>query len=189
MSKGENKIVDLLNQAHMTFQREKSFSDLKHGLFRLQLFQLNNYLHLSPSEPENRFSSRLDLKTYSRGMGALGLPGDMSSQSRFVRGSFVKLNAQMPAGEAASVNQFFHILSSVEQSWGCCDLGQGRQERTIYSSCCSADRGIYYYTTYGNHRITAVNMHMEDLNGKKLVCYPLISEEQIFLQNEKPSGQ
>lgn len=38
MSKGENKIVDLLNQAHMTFQREKSFSDLKHGLFRYDFY-------------------------------------------------------------------------------------------------------------------------------------------------------
>ena len=41
MSKGENKIVDLLNQAHMTFQREKSFSDLKHGLFRYDFYVID----------------------------------------------------------------------------------------------------------------------------------------------------
>ena len=34
MSKGENKIVDLLNQAKIRFEREKTFSDLKHGKFR-----------------------------------------------------------------------------------------------------------------------------------------------------------
>jgi len=151
--------------------------------FDLQLFQLNNYLHLSPREPENRFSARLELKPYSRGMGAMGLPGDWSSPSRFVRGSFVKMNALSGNGEMDSVNQFFHILSAVEQSRGCCDLGQGRQERTLYSSCCSADRGIYYYTTYENHRISAVDMHRENLDGRKLVCYPLIREEQIFPQN------
>ena len=38
MSKGENKIVDLLNQAGIKFQREKSFSDLKHGLFRYDFY-------------------------------------------------------------------------------------------------------------------------------------------------------
>jgi hypothetical protein len=38
MSKGENKIVDLLNQAGIKYEREKSFSDLKHGLFRYDFF-------------------------------------------------------------------------------------------------------------------------------------------------------
>ncbi|MCM1136938.1 MAG: choloylglycine hydrolase, partial [Clostridium sp.] len=53
--------------------------------FDAQMFQLNNYMHLSPKGPENRFSDKLDLHAYSRGMGALGLPGDLSSASRFVR--------------------------------------------------------------------------------------------------------
>lgn len=60
--------------------------------FDEQMFQLNNYMHLSAGEPENRFSEQIDLWAYSRGMGALGLPGDLSSQSRFVRAAFVKLN-------------------------------------------------------------------------------------------------
>lgn len=38
MSKGEDKIVDLLNQARIKFVREKSFSDLKHGLFRYDFY-------------------------------------------------------------------------------------------------------------------------------------------------------
>ena len=53
--------------------------------FGEQLFNLNNYMHLSPRQPENRFSQALPLRPYSRGMGALGLPGDLSSMSRFVR--------------------------------------------------------------------------------------------------------
>ncbi|MDE6150292.1 MAG: choloylglycine hydrolase, partial [Ruminococcus sp.] len=58
--------------------------------FEEQMFQLNNYMHLSPKTPQNLFSDALDLHAYSRGMGAMGLPGDLSSQSRFVRVSFVK---------------------------------------------------------------------------------------------------
>lgn len=38
MSKGENKIADLLNRVGVKFQREKSFSDLKHGLFRYDFY-------------------------------------------------------------------------------------------------------------------------------------------------------
>lgn len=151
--------------------------------FDEQVFNLNNFMHLSSKDPENRFSPRLSLEVYSRGMGALGLPGDLSSQSRFVRASFVKLNSVSGEGEKESVNQFFHILGSVEQQRGCCDVGNGAHEITIYTSCCNADRGIYYYTTYENHQITGVDMHGEDLDGRRLVSYPLAAEEQIRMQN------
>ena len=151
--------------------------------FPEQLFQLNNYMHISPRTPQNQFSEELSLNAYSRGMGALGLPGDLSSQSRFVRAAFVKLNSVSGTSEAESVTQFFHILSSVEQQKGCCELEEGSYEMTLYTSCCNADRGIYYYTAYDNHQITAVDMHKEDLNGVSLARYPLIREESIRFQN------
>lgn len=151
--------------------------------FHEQLFSLNNYMNLSPKEPENRFSKELSLQSYSRGMGALGLPGDLSSQSRFVRASFTKMNSVSEDSEEKSVSQFFHILGSVEQQRGCCDIGNGKYEITIYTSCCNTERGIYYYNTYDNHQITAVNMYNEDLDGEVLVSYPMISEEQIKMQN------
>jgi len=151
--------------------------------FPEQLFNLNNFMHLSPRQPENQFSSGLKLKPYSRGMGALGLPGDLSSQSRFVRAGFVKMNSVSGESEEASVGQFFHILGSVEQQRGCCEVADGKYEITIYSSCCNADRGIYYYTTYNNRQISAVDMHREDLDCASLLCFPLIKSQQIFIQN------
>lgn len=151
--------------------------------FEEQMFQLNNYMHLSPRSPQNLFSDKLPLHTYSRGMGALGLPGDLSSQSRFVRVAFTKMNAISGDSESESVSQFFHILGSVEQQRGCCEVGDGKFEITIYTSCCNASKGIYYYTTYDNHQITAVDMHREALDGTALARYPLIREEQIRWQN------
>lgn len=151
--------------------------------FDEQLFQLNNYLHLSPKTPENRFSEKLDLRPYSRGMGAMGLPGDLSSQSRFVRGAFVKMNSVSGRSETESVSQFFHILGAVDQPRGCCEVEEGKYETTIYTSCCNTDKGIYYYTTYGNHQITGVNMHREKLDDVFLVRHPLVLGEQIYMQN------
>ena len=78
-----------------------------------------------------------------------------------------------------SVSQFFHILGSVEQQRGCCELDNGKYEITLYTSCCNADKGIYYYTTYENRQITAVDMHKEDMDGTELVSYPLVKEQQI----------
>lgn len=151
--------------------------------FDQQMWALNNYMHLSVKSPVNTFAPGLELQQYSRGMGAIGLPGDLSSQSRFVRAAFVRMNSVSGEGEEESVSQFFHILGAVDQQRGCCVLDDGKCEITIYTSCCNADRGIYYYTTYDNHQITAVDMHKEDLERDRLIRYPTIKEEQIRMQN------
>ena len=148
--------------------------------FDKQIFSLNNYINLSNKTPQNEFSQKLKLEQYSRGMGAIGLPGDLSSQSRFVRATFVKMNSVSGESENESVSQFFHILNAVEQQRGCCN---GKYEITIYTSCCNATEGIYYYTTYNNHQITAVNMHKENLDSNELIRYLLISNENINFQN------
>lgn len=151
--------------------------------FDKQMFELNNYMYLSAKSPENKFAPSLNLEKYSRGMGAMGLPGDLSSQSRFIRTVFVKMNSISGEGEKESISQFFHILNSVDQQRGCCNLGDGKYEITIYTSCCNTNKGIYYYTTYDNHQITAIDMHKENLDIDKLIRYPLIKEEQIRMQN------
>ena len=132
------------------------------------MFMLNNYMGLSPKQPENHFADKLDLNMYSRGMGALGLPGDLSSASRFARVAFTKMNA---------------VSDDSEQQRGCCEVSDGKYEITIYTSCCNASRGIYYYTTYSNSQITAVDMHREDLDGSVPVHYPMLTKQQIQWQN------
>ena len=150
--------------------------------FPQQLFGLKNFRHLSPRDGQNTFAPTLDLPAYSRGMGAIGLPGDLSSSSRFVRAAFARMNAVSGDTEAESVGQFFHILGTVAQPRGCCAVGDD-WEITLYTACCNADRGIYYYTTYQNRQISAVDMHREDLDGSSLVRYPPIRDEQIHQQN------
>ncbi len=151
--------------------------------FPMQMFQLNNYMNLSPSPAENRFSNHLPLNVYSRGMGAIGLPGDLSSQSRFVRAVFVQQNSLCGDTQRESVNQFFHILGSVCQPRGCTQLENGEQEITVYTSCCDGDTGTYYYTTYENPQITAVDLRKENLDGVSLARYPVLWEGQVRRQN------
>lgn len=151
--------------------------------FLEQISNLNDYMHLSAKPPKNSFNKDLELKLYSKGMGAIGLPGDLSSKSRFVRTAFVKCNSIAGDNEESCVGQFFHILGAVEQQRGCNETAENEYEITVYTSCCNAQKGIYYYTTYTNRQITAVDMNCEDLDGQKLICYTLISKEQIRLQN------
>lgn len=151
--------------------------------FDYHMTNLNNYMGVSPHPAENRFSDRLDLREYSRGMGGMGLPGDLSSASRFVKAAFTKMNSLSGDSESESISQFFHILGSVAQQRGCAEVAEGKYEITVYSSCCNVDRGIYYYTTYENSQVSGVDMHREDLDGNSVVSYPLVRGQAINMQN------
>lgn len=150
--------------------------------FDKQLFNLNNYMALSIDPPKNNFAPDLELGTYSRGMGAIGLPGDLSSSSRFVKAVFTKMNSVSGNSESEAISQFFHILGSAAQQRGCVRLGD-KYEITIYSSCCNTDKGIYYYTTYENSQISGVDMHKENLDSEEIISYSLVEGQQIKMQN------
>ena len=132
----------------------------------LQLENLAHYQALSPEEPVNRFAPTLPLKVGGRCTGAIGLPGDWSPWSRFVRAAFLTNNSVSGDSEEESVGQFFHILGGVAHPRGC-----------------NADTGVYYYTTYGNQQICAVDMHKVDLNGGEVVSYELKKQQGIHYQN------
>lgn len=153
--------------------------------FPYHLYNLCNYMGLSGKDPENKIAPGLSLTPYSRGMGAMGLPGDLSSASRFVRGVFTLKNSVRPTNEEGAVCQFFHILCAVEQQEGCVYV-DGKPEKTVYASCCNTQKGIYYYTTYENRQPCAVCLHNEDLNGSTLISYPLEKKTSIRYLN-RPS--
>lgn len=150
--------------------------------FEFHRMNLNNFMNLTREIPVNRFCASVELTPYSLGFGAIGLPGDLSSTSRFVRAAFTRLNSVSGDSEAESVSQFFHILQSVAQTRGCAQTESG-YEATLYSSCCNIDKGVYYYRTYLNSQLTAVDLHRENLNAGELVNYPLVLEQQVRWQN------
>lgn len=152
--------------------------------FDMQMFNLTNHMSTTSEEATNIFSHKIDLKPYSRGMGAIGLPGDLSSASRFAKTSFLKLNSVFGKSEREIINQFFHILYSVYQIRGAVKVADD-YEITHYTSCCNTDKGIYYYTTYNNSQISAVSLFEENLESDKLICYELILEQEIFIQNSR----
>lgn len=150
--------------------------------FDMQMANLSNYMALSPYAPQNAFAPAVRLEPCSRGMGAIGLPGDLSSGSRFVRAAYMRAHSLCGNTEHESVSQFFHILSSVRHVRGSV-IVDDKPEITLYSSCCNTDRGIYYYTTYENSRICAVDMHRADLDGSDLINYPLEGKQDVRMQN------
>ena len=145
-------------------------------------FHLNNlhsYQNLSAKPPQNTFSPELKLKSYGQGMGAIGLPGDWSPMSRYVRAAFLKSNSVCSDAEDDAVSEFFHILDSVAMVRGSVITPDGKNDITNYSCCINAERGIYYYKTYTNNQISAVHLFNEDLNQATLISYPMVTQQNI----------
>ncbi len=151
--------------------------------FEYHLANLNNYLNVTAAEPGSRFG--LPLQPYAAGMGAIGLPGDASSASRFVRAAFYRCNSVCGESAAADVAHFFHILSSVEMIRGGVRLAGGEYDITRYSCCMDADTGTYYLRTYENSRIAAYTLRTE---GEKLVQHPLPQGPDFLLAGEVCNG-
>lgn len=147
--------------------------------FIYHLTNLNNYLNLTPNFAENRFTNKIQLNSYSNGMGSIGLPGDTSSASRFIRASFNKLNSVSNLDEKSSISQFFHILDSVSMIRGTTITKNNKYDITNYSCCINITKGIYYYKTYENNQITAIKMNEKNMNSNKLEIHELIQEQQI----------
>jgi choloylglycine hydrolase len=147
--------------------------------FDYHLTNLANYINITSQEPQNRFSQKLNLSPYSRGMGGIGIPGDLSSASRFVRASFTLLNSS-----ECNLSQFFHILGSVAQQKGAVHVGNS-YEYTLYSSCCDMEHLVYYYTTYENPAISAVYLNSENLDSSNLIIYPIGKDLYINHVNKR----
>ena len=151
--------------------------------FDFHLYNLRNHLNISAKPAQDRFSTSYPLDPFSNGMGGIGLPGDFSSASRFVKAAFVKLNSVPGESEAENVHQFFHILSSVAMPRGSVQMDGNAYEITLYSCCCNTDKGIYYYTTYNNSTITGIDLHAENLDESRVISYSLTQTKAIKIQN------
>ena len=139
--------------------------------FDYHMLHLTEYMRLSPTPPENKIAPRLPIIPYSRGMGAIGLPGDYSSGSRFIRAAYAKENTE-PSGSA--VIDFFHVISTVEVPSGLSTSEDSQPVRTIYTSAIDTERKIYYYKTYSSLGVTAIHMDRCELDGERLQKFPLI---------------
>lgn len=145
--------------------------------FNYYLMHLNNYLHLDVNNPTNSFAKDVNLKAYGQGFGGIGLPGDYSPTSRFVKAAFLRANNWHQEDDDGKICQFFHILDNVSMVKGAVITPDGKPDYTIYTCCVDTQKGIYYYKTYDNNQIQAINMHDVDLDSKLIFSYELVNKQ------------
>ena len=151
--------------------------------FDWHLTNLNEYMYLTPNNPKDTEWSNQELTPLGVGAGTLGIPGDFASVSRFVRAAYIRANEPELDNDINAVTQFFHMLDYVKMVRGGVITEEGLDDITLYSSCMDQENGIYYYKTYGNNRISAINMNKEELEGKELKIFEYITEQDIKYLN------
>ena len=150
--------------------------------FDWHLMNLNGYLYITPHQPkETRWSDQV-LKIHGVGAGTLGMPGDSHSISRFVRIAYARAHMPVIEDDISAITQCFNMLDYVKMVKGGV-ITDGMEEKTTYSACMDQEKGIYYYKTYGNNRINAVDMNKEDLDGDELISFSYLTKQDINYQN------
>ena len=132
------------------------------------LTNVKNYTSLSPLPPKNSLCPDVDLPPYSRGMGAIGLPGDYSSASRFVRATFVKSHTLPESEKQAAINRFFRIADTVSVPRGCIVTDEGRAVSTVYTSCADTDELTYYFSSYDSRGLKRIQMSDANIDSDGL---------------------
>ncbi len=170
---------------------ENSFGVLANApVFPFHTTLASFFMHLDASPPANRLAPEVDLPHYSRGMGGLGLPGDLSSPSRFLRAVFGREHTKEEQTLSGAVSRFFHVMDFVAQPRGASRTETGEPIETVYTSCMSQVTGEYFFTTYASRRIRRVSLHDHSLDSDRIVSYQVDEEEQFFTplkQNKQKS--
>lgn len=146
--------------------------------FPYHMTHISDYLNVDSNPSKNTLCPSVELDQYSRGMGGIGLPGDYSSASRFVRAVFAKNHTSQ---EKNKISRFFHIMETVSVPKGCVKTCEGRDVYSVYTSCADMEDFAYYFITYGCKRIKGVTHPAVERDGKELKILDMDEEEDISL--------
>ncbi|PFC88612.1 choloylglycine hydrolase [Bacillus anthracis] len=151
--------------------------------FNWHLQNLRQYIGLKSQPFAPTEWSNLPLSAFGQGSGSMGLPGDFTPPSRFVRAAYGKQNIRGIDSEEEGVSALFHILSNCEVPKGGVITEEGALDNTIYTSVMCMESGTYYYHTYDCRQIIAVHLFHENLDTDEIKAYPFQRKQKIFYEN------
>lgn len=155
--------------------------------------RMADFASLSPTDPIDNLTDG-STTPYSHSLGAVGLPGDFSSVSRFAKALFVRknmrdisdFNPELSKGKSLQVSQvtsFFSLMSSVNLPFGC-SIGEDNMPMlTLYTVCADPEELNYYFTDYTCRRIRLAKLREEHFDGRRIISLPIYSTEEIKVVN------
>ena len=150
--------------------------------FDWHMTNLSNYVTLSKKNMEKIDLAGKEIKGLGQGSGMLGLPGDFTPPSRFVRAVAFSKTAQPVFKAKEGVLQAFHILNQFDIPMGAAQgIEHGKQvyDYTLWTSAADLKNLRYYFRTFDNSRIRMVDMKAVNLEAKEIKTIPMKGEEVI----------
>ena len=146
--------------------------------FQWHLTNLNNYVNLEPgSAPDHVLKPGVTLKSLGHGSGMLGLPGDFTAPSRFVRAAFYQTTSPVWDNGFETVVQAFHILNNFDIPIGIqhqkTDIPKGMPSATQFTSATDQTAMRLYYRTAWNSNIRCIDLKKIDFRTVKYQSHPL----------------
>ena len=146
--------------------------------FEWQLANLENYVNLRPGSAANLQLGKLTIEPLGGSSAMLGLPGDSTPPSRFVRAAFFRNSAPQRATGIDTVLECFHLLNNFDvpiaiENPDEKDLPSATQWTSAIDL---TSRCVYYKTAYDNS-IRCIDLREIDFQRAKYASYPLDREE------------
>lgn len=151
--------------------------------FDWHITNLNQYVSMNYNQIPNLELREQSLTALGQGTGLVGLPGDFTPASRFIRASFLRDALLKNNKNSINLIDFFHILNNVAMVRGSIRTLAEKSDITQYTSCMCLEKGIYYYNTYENNQINAIDMNKEDLDGNQIKVYSYKTDLSINFEN------
>lgn len=146
--------------------------------FKWHMTNLNNYINLVPgSSPDRHIAQGVTLQPLGHGSGMLGIPGDFTSPSRFVRAAFFQTTAPVWDTGYETVVQAFHILNNFDIPIGSqhvrAEIPKGLPSATQFTAVTDQTAMKLYYRTAWNSNIRCINLMDIDFHRVKYQSHPL----------------
>lgn len=136
--------------------------------FPSQIAHLENFLGLSSGSKGGKMKNAFKLSESGLGNGAIGLPGDATSLSRFVRAAYLSANAEFDGIEENRICGLFHMLEGVSIIKGAVKSKNGNHY-THYISVMDTSEGIYRYRHYDGLAPVSVSFLQADPESDTLM--------------------
>ena len=151
--------------------------------FPWHMTNLNNYVNLEPgSAPDNEIKPGITLQPLGHGSGMLGLPGDFTAPSRFVRATFFQTTSPVWATGFETVVQAFHILNNFDIPVGSqhakADIPKNLPSATQFTAVTDQTAMKFYYRTAWNSNIRCIDVMEIDFHKVKYQSHPLDQVQQ-----------
>jgi choloylglycine hydrolase len=163
--------------------------------FDWHMTNLRNYINLSAVALPTKEIEDLDFAPIGAGSGFLGIPGDYTPPSRFVRAvAYTQTARETPDGDE-TVYEVFRLLDNFNLPLGSAEgpevspeLLEGMRSSTIWTTAADTKNLKLYYHTQHNRKVRMVDLKKIDFSPNKagIKRFPLDKEKSQDIEDVTP---